>query len=93
MKHLITLSLSLILGSLTIYSAHADCNLKAKVKTLKSSSAVINGVNFSKAQLEALSSACTVAKIPMTQDELVKLETENFNKRIARLNKKKITSK
>lgn len=83
------------IGVLTMLSvAHAsDCHLQAKVKTARAASGIVNGVSFSKKQLEALSAFCTVAKVPMTKDELVAFETQAFDKKIARIKKTTVATK
>jgi hypothetical protein len=82
---------SLLLASLTILfilsNANAAlCDFSVKTKRASSTSGTIDGVNFSKKQLEVLAkSGCSVTKNTMPVDELVALEEAAFAKKIAKL--------
>jgi uncharacterized protein (DUF2141 family) len=82
---LFSLALHICTGS----CAHAaDCSLTVRVKRASSNSGTVNGVQFTGKQLTLLSDQCSIKKVPLTSDELVKLETAAFEKRLAKLKAK-----
>ena len=70
-------------------NASASCLVNVKTKTAKASSGFIDGVSFSKKQLEALKTVCTVKRSNMSKKELIEMERAAFEKRVARINKSK----
>jgi hypothetical protein len=81
------LTLVLVLIGLASNSFGSTCEITLKSKKSDSSSAKIGDVTFSKKQLAALASVCTVKRSSFSTDELIQLETLAYNKRIAKLKK------
>lgn len=83
-------ALFFVLSLLTIaLNSHASCELTLKSKTATTSGAKIGDVSFSKKQIEAIKSQCSVKRETFSNDELIKLEEMAFQKRIEKLKNKK----
>lgn len=80
------LTASALTAALLVAASSASaCSITLKSKKPDAASAKLAGVNFSKKQIDALKTVCTVNRASLSQSELISLEEAAFKKRIAKI--------
>jgi len=83
----LTLATMFILSTLSFQAAEA-CTIKVKVKKSTAKTYYVGTATLSKKVREALKSQCTFDVSTFSKEELIKMETAKFNKKLKKLQEK-----